>query len=49
MPNKDKPATTNPSGPTGAPTAASDKPAVKKKLTLDITDVSEVLERKISP
>lgn len=33
-----KPATTN--------TAT---PAPKKKLSLDITDVSEVLERKISP
>ncbi|MBC7976185.1 MAG: hypothetical protein H7138_14530 [Myxococcales bacterium] len=45
MQKNDKP-TTNPSGtPTATPT---DKP-VKKKLSLDITDVSEVLERKISP
>jgi len=29
-------------------TAGTDKPA-KKKLTLDVTDVNEVLERKISP
>lgn len=35
--------------PAGATTpAAANKPA-KKKLTLDVTDVNEVLERKISP
>jgi hypothetical protein len=32
-----------------APAPASDTPKKKKSLTLDITDVSEVLERKISP
>ena len=42
-PNQTNPAET----PTPAPPA---KPGDgKKKLTLDITDVSEVLERKISP
>ena len=36
--------------PAKAPAApASDAPKKKKNLTLDITDVSEVLERKISP
>jgi hypothetical protein len=30
-------------------TAAAKPPAPKKKLSLDIGDVSEVLERKISP
>lgn len=44
--NDKSPAAPTPSGtPTTTP---SDKPA-KKKLTLDVTDVSEVLERKISP
>lgn len=49
MPNKDK--TPDPAAPPTpeTPTATpSDKPA-KKKLTLDVTDISEVLERKISP
>jgi hypothetical protein len=39
---QDKPAADKP--------AATGKPAsAKKKLTLDVTDVNEVLERKISP
>jgi len=46
MPNNNKP--TAPSPATTPTTAPADKP-VKKKLSLDITDVSEVLERKISP
>jgi hypothetical protein len=33
--------------PSQATTSA--QPAAKKKLSLDISDVSEVLERKISP
>ena len=36
------------SPPAKASAPANGKPA-KKKLTLDVTDVSEVLERKISP
>ena len=35
--------------PTETPTAPTTPPAKKKKLSLDISDVSEVLERKISP
>jgi hypothetical protein len=32
------------------PQTSEQKPATeKKKLTLDVTDVSEILERKISP
>jgi hypothetical protein len=34
--------------PAGKPQAAM-PPAKKKKLSLDVSDVSEVLERKISP
>jgi len=34
--------------PTETPTPTT-PPAKKKKLSLDISDVSEVLERKISP
>jgi len=34
---------------TPAPTATPTAPAKKKKLSLDIGNVSEVLERKISP
>jgi hypothetical protein len=33
----------------GAPAAPGAAPKKKKNLTLDISDVSEVLERKISP
>jgi hypothetical protein len=47
MQNNDKPNQAKPS--TGATPAAPAKPPAKKKLTLDVTDVSEVLERKISP
>jgi hypothetical protein len=35
--------------PPAKPDPASPPPAAKKKLTLDVEDVSEVLERKISP
>jgi hypothetical protein len=35
--------------PPAKPDAANPPPAGKKKLTLDVEDVSEVLERKISP
>ena len=36
--------------PTNKPTQAATTPAPpKKKLSLDVSDVSEVLERKISP
>ena len=44
---QDKPADTAKPAAQDKP-AATDKPA-KKKLTLDVTDVNEVLERKISP
>ena len=46
MPQKEAPKT--PGKPKAGPAPAAGKPA-KKKLSLDITDVSEVLERKISP
>ena len=35
--------------PAPATPATGQPPAPKKKLSLDVTDVSEVLERKISP
>ena len=35
--------------PPAKPDPATPPPAGKKKLTLDVEDVSEVLERKISP
>ncbi len=35
--------------PTETPTPPTTSPTKKKKLSLDISDVSEVLERKISP
>ena len=35
--------------PTPVQPAKPAAPVVKKKLSLDVTDVSEVLERKISP
>jgi hypothetical protein len=35
--------------PPAKPDPAAPPPAGKKKLTLDVEDVSEVLERKISP
>jgi hypothetical protein len=35
--------------PPAKPEPAPPPPAGKKKLTLDVEDVSEVLERKISP
>lgn len=44
MKKQDKPA---PKAPT--PPAAAGNAPTKKKLSLDIEDVSEVLERKISP
>lgn len=48
MNDKKSPVTPTPASPTpAAPQTTTDKP--KKKLSLDITDVSEVLERKISP
>ena len=60
MPNNDKspdpvtPQETSPAAqdkPAGAdkPADASKPATAKKKLTLDVTDVNEVLERKISP
>jgi hypothetical protein len=46
----DKPDPPKPDAPPPAkPDPASPPPAAKKKLTLDVEDVSEVLERKISP
>jgi len=42
----EKPSTETPAAPAADGTAA---PKPKKKLSLDISDVSEVLERKISP
>jgi len=46
-----KPETTPkaPTTPTPNPATPATPTAEKKKLTLDIEDVSEVLERKISP
>jgi len=41
-----KPAENSPSKPASTTPPASPK---KKKLSLDVSDVSEVLERKISP
>ncbi len=46
MSTKDKPTHQTPQ-PTTPGTTATTKP--KKKLTLDVNDVSEILERKISP
>lgn len=43
-----KPATKGDQPAPASPAPAS-TPASKKKLSLDISDVSEVLERKISP
>lgn len=43
-----KPSETPDPKPTQAPTPPAE-PLKKKKLSLDISDVSEVLERKISP
>ena len=42
---------TPPAKPVSKPTQATTAvpPTAKKKLSLDISDVSEVLERKISP
>lgn len=45
--NEKPPGPPNPAETPAAPAQASPKP--KRKLTLDVTDVSEVLERKISP
>jgi hypothetical protein len=39
----------NQTNSTGTATPPSKTSEAKKKLTLDVTDVSEVLERKISP
>lgn len=39
----------NQTNSTGTATPPTKAVATKKKLTLDVTDVSEVLERKISP
>jgi len=47
MSTNSKPTTTTQTPTTPAPKTSDAKP--KKKLTLDVTDVSEVLERKISP
>lgn len=51
-----KAASPKPAAPTSTATGAAPAkrdgaapPAPKKKLSLDVTDVSEVLERKISP
>jgi hypothetical protein len=38
-----------PAKPTSKPATDATPPKPKKKLSLDISDVSEVLERKISP
>lgn len=38
-----------PAAKTPAPPAAAPAGVKKKKLSLDVSDVSEVLERKISP
>jgi len=48
MSKTDKP-TSQPVPPATSTPAPTAKPVAKKKLTLDVTDVSEVLERKISP
>jgi hypothetical protein len=39
----------SPEKPASKPAAGTTTPTTKKKLSLDVTDVNEVLERKISP
>jgi hypothetical protein len=48
MPEKNDPSKPD-APPPAKPDPGSPPPAAKKKLTLDVEDVSEVLERKISP
>jgi hypothetical protein len=48
MPEKNDPPKPD-APPPAKPDPATPPPAGKKKLTLDVEDVSEVLERKISP
>ena len=49
MPEPTDPPKPDDAPPPAKPDPATPPPATKKKLTLDVEDVSEVLERKISP
>jgi hypothetical protein len=47
--NPDQPTQSPPNDPNSSNPTTPEAPARKKKLSLEIEDVSEVLERKISP